>query len=111
MIRAVIDASVFVSSALSGTLAQVLHEWQAERFLLIVTVEVVREYLEVLRRPKFALPPEVVDSICGYLLHKAEFVTPLERLSVVEADPKDDKFLEAAAPARRQRLVFLRFDP
>lgn len=111
MIRAVIDASVFVSSALSGTLAQVLHEWQAERFLLIVTVEVVREYLEVLRRPKFALPPEVVDSICGYLLHKAEFVTPPERISVVEADPKDDKFLEAAAPARRQRLVFLRFDP
>jgi hypothetical protein len=105
MMRVVIDTNVFVSAVLGGKLASVLGAWQAGRFTLVVSVEVVREYLEVLRRPKFDLPADVVDSIAGYLFHRAEFVTPVERLSVVEVDPKDDRFLEAAVAGQATLIV------
>jgi hypothetical protein len=49
-----------------------------------------------LRRPKFALPADFVNTVIGYVFHEAEFVISTESLSVVAADPKDDKFLEAA---------------
>jgi predicted nucleic acid-binding protein len=37
-----------------------------------------------------------VSAVTDYLLKTAEFVTPAETLAVIEADPSDNKFLEAA---------------
>jgi putative PIN family toxin of toxin-antitoxin system len=105
MMRVVLDTNVFVSAMLGGALAAVIEHWQAGRFTLIVTDEIVGEYLAVLRRPKFGLPTDVVDAIIGYVFRKAEFVTPAERLRVVEADPKDDKFLEAAVAGEAVAIV------
>ncbi len=103
--RAVIDTSVFVSAVLGGELAEILDRWQAGQFTLVATDDIVREYLEVLRRPKFALPPDVVDTILSYVFHNAEFVVPVESLAVVAADPKDDKFLEAAVAGDAELVV------
>jgi putative PIN family toxin of toxin-antitoxin system len=103
--RAVIDTNVFVSGVLGGQLAAVLDLWRAGRFTLVVSDEIVYEYLEVLRRPKFALPPTVVESIGAYLIQKAEFVIPVEPLSVVVDDPKDDKFIEAAVAGEVDLIV------
>ncbi|MBM4431927.1 MAG: hypothetical protein FJ026_16500 [Chloroflexi bacterium] len=60
---------------------------EAEHLTLLVSDEIVREYFEVLNRPKFILPSSVVDDLISYVLHKAEFVTPVERVRIVEADP------------------------
>ena len=103
--RVVIDTNVFVSAVLGGLVAPVLDHWRAGRFTLVVTDEIVREYLEVLNRPKFGLPADVLDSIGLYLLQKAEFTAPVEQLSVIEADPKDDKFVEAAVAGEVALIV------
>ena len=103
--RVVIDTNVFVSTVLGGALAELLDRWQSGQFTLVVTDDIVREYLEVLRRPKFALPAELVDTIIGYVFHKAEFVIPTESLTVVDADPKDNKFLEAAVAGDAELIV------
>jgi len=105
MMRIVLDTNVFVSAVLGGALRAVIDHWRAGRFTLIVTDEIVGEYLAVLRRRKFGLPNDVIDDIVGYVFRKAEFVTPVERLRVVEADPKDDKFLEAAVAGGAALLV------
>lgn len=94
--RVVIDTNVILSAVLGGTLSPLLEHWKAGRFTLVVTTEIVREYLSVLRRPKFGLPASVVDDIGTFVFCKAEFVTPAERLSITQADPKDNMFLEAA---------------
>jgi len=90
---------------LGGVLAAVIEHWRAGHFVLLVTDEIVHEYLVVLRRPKFALPVEVVDDIIGYVLHKAEFVTPSEHLRVIQVDPSDNKFLEAAIAGSADLIV------
>ena len=46
-----------------------------------------------------------MDDFAALLLHKAEFVTPLETILAVEADPSDNKFLEAALAGRPRRIV------
>ena len=105
MTRVVLDTNVFVSAALGGTLKILISHWRAGRFTLVVTDEVAGEYLAVLRRPKFGLPTDLIDDLVGYVFRKAEFVTPVERLRVVEADPQDDKFLEAAVAGEAALVV------
>lgn len=39
------------------------------------------------------------------LVSKAEFVTPTETIKVVQADPSDDKFLEAAIEGKANYII------
>jgi putative PIN family toxin of toxin-antitoxin system len=103
--RAVLDTNVLVSALLGGTASAVLDHLQADAFELVVTTEIAREYLEVLRRPKFQLPQDVVEAIGVYLLRKAVFVTPLERLEVITANSTDNRFLEAAIAGDAEVIV------
>lgn len=103
--RVVLDTNIFVSGVLGGALAEVITRWQAGEFTVVVSDEIAREYLEVLRRPKFGLPAEVRDDIGAYLLQNADFVTPTEALHVVPDDPQDDKFIEAAVAGGAELLV------
>ena len=105
MMRVVVDTNVFVSAVLGGFSAPVIDLWKAGRFRLVATDTIIKEYLEVLQRPKFSLSSDIVDSIVAFLLHKAEIVVPSELLAVVKADPKDDKFLEAAVAGKVDLVV------
>jgi uncharacterized protein len=94
--RVVIDTNVFVSAVLGGKLGIIVDEWKANKFTLIVSEAVVREYLDVITRPKFNIPAPEIAATTDYLLKTAEFVTPLESITAIESDPSDNKFLEAA---------------
>jgi putative PIN family toxin of toxin-antitoxin system len=94
--RVVIDTNVFISSVLGGKLGIILNEWKAGKFTLVVSESIAREYLDVISRPKFKIPANEIIDITDYLLKTAEFVTPLETVNAIEADPSDNKFLEAA---------------
>jgi putative PIN family toxin of toxin-antitoxin system len=103
--RVVLDTNVLVSAILGGTSGRVLDLWRAGKFELVLTVEVVKEYFEVLKRPKFKLPPEVTASIGAFLYRKGIFVTPEEKILAITDDPKDNKFLEAAVAGEAEVLV------
>jgi hypothetical protein len=103
--RVVIDTNVLLSAVLGGTLKAILDHWQNERFVLVVTDEIVREYLDVLQRPKFGLRGDVIDNIATFIFQFAEFVVPIEHVQVVKSDPKDNKFLDAAFVGDVEYLV------
>jgi uncharacterized protein len=105
MIRAIIDTNVFVSAVMGGRLASVIDFWGAGQFTLMVSDEIVREYIEVLRRPKLGLEANQIDAIAAIVLQRAEFITPAEHLQVVTADPDDDKFPEAAVAGDVELVV------
>jgi len=90
---------------LGGTLAPVLEAWQAGRFMLVVTDDIVHEYQAVLCRSKFRLPGPVLDGIIGYVFRRAEFVNVVEPLHVIAADPSDDRFLEATVAGQAEAIV------
>lgn len=105
MKRAVLDTNIIVSSALGGALVLVLEKWDQGKFTVIVTTDILDEYFQVISRPKFRLKQETIDKITRYIYQFSEFVVPEEKIHVIEADPKDDKFLEAAIAGKVDFIV------
>lgn len=105
MKRVVLDTNIIISSALGGALVLVLEKWDAGKFTVIVTTDLVSEYFEVLNRPKFGLKQATIDKITNYIYQFSEFVVPEERIQFIVDDPKDDKFLEAAIAGKVDFIV------
>jgi len=105
MKRTVLDTNIVISSALGGALVLVLEKWEQEKFTVIITSDILNEYFEVLNRPKFKLKQETIDKITRYIYRFSEFVVPEEQIHYVEADPNDDKFLEAAIAGKADFIV------
>lgn len=105
MKRAVLDTNIIISSALGGALVLILERWDQGQFIVIVTSDILREYFEVLNRPKFKLKQETIDKITRYIYQFSEFVVPEERVKLIEGDPADDKFLEAAIAGKVDFIV------
>ena len=104
--KAILDTNIFVSAVLGGRLSMVLDLWRAERKALGVSDEIVQEYIEVLRRPKFKLSADQVDAIAAFVLLRAEFVAPAKlATAIMAADPDDDLFLFAAEAGSADYLV------
>jgi len=103
--RAVLDTNIFISAVLGGRLGIIIDEWKAGKFKLIVTDAIVREYLEVINRPKFKISQGEIVAVSDYLLQLGEFVTPDEEIHIIVADPTDDKFLEAALAGQVNFIV------
>ena len=94
--RVVLDTNIFISALLGGRLRIIVDGWRAGKFTLIVSNDIAREYLDVMRRSKFKISVLEIAAITDFLFKRAEFVTPLETITVIEADPTDNKFLETA---------------
>jgi putative PIN family toxin of toxin-antitoxin system len=105
MKRIVLDTNIIVSSALGGALELILDKWAENAFIVIVTSDILAEYFEVLNRPKFRLKQATIDRITRYCFQFAEIVVPEEPIHFIEADPKDDKFLEAAIAGDVEYIV------
>ena len=105
MKRVILDTNILVSMALGGKVGKINDRWRAGDFLLIVSEDIVSEYLDVLQRPRLHLKSRTIAVITGRIYRKAKFVKPEERVSGIQPDPKDDKFLEAALAGQVDLIV------
>jgi putative PIN family toxin of toxin-antitoxin system len=108
-VRAVLDANVLISAALSprGTPARLLIAWQAGAFELLVSSLLLAELRRALAYPKLArlVPPADADAFVAWLGRAAELVAdPAGPPPVRSVDPGDD-YLVALAAAERAVLV------
>jgi putative PIN family toxin of toxin-antitoxin system len=72
---------------------------------VIVSKPIADEYFEVLIRPKFKIKRDEFDDFAALLMSKAELVMPLETISLIEGDPSDNKFLEAALEGKTDYII------
>ncbi len=107
MIRAVLDTNTLISALLfSGTASRLIPLWQSRRITVLVSKEILEEYLRVLAYPKFQLSDQEIRALVeDELLLFVETVRVRKRLAVVRRDPEDDKFLECAVAGRAKYLV------
>ena len=95
MVRVVFDTNVFVSSFFGGYPRKAIDLWISGRVLLCLTPPIIEEYIKVLKR--LGLGEELKELLMlferGYNL---VFTSDTPRLDVVEDDPEDNKFIEAA---------------
>jgi putative PIN family toxin of toxin-antitoxin system len=107
-VRVVLDTNVLISALLfTGVSSDLVPLWQKGAVTILLSREILEEYLRVLAYPKFKLSrQEIRGLIEGDLLPFVEIVNPgRRRLKVVITDPSDDKFLECAVAGKADVLI------
>lgn len=101
--RAAIDTTVVVSAFIGqGIPTQVIKQWQARLFILVVSSAVLAEYADVLGRSRlrfrYGLDPQDATAFLEDIRVRAELATPLpeSELPLHSRDRKDDLFLACA---------------
>ncbi|NLS76220.1 MAG: putative toxin-antitoxin system toxin component, PIN family [Chloroflexi bacterium] len=109
--RVVLDANVLVSALISprGATAQLLQVWEEGRLPLLISEAILRELDRVLHYPKlqerYRLPEGRIARFLQFLRTQGVLVEPIKRLSVIERDPTDDRYLECAVAGEAQIIV------
>jgi len=105
--RLVLDTSVFISALLfHGPTRRLVSLWQGDEIVFLVSSAVLKEYLRVLSYPKFRLEKDEIKSLIE--VEVMPFIEPVKvrtRLSVINTDPSDNKFLELAVDGKADAVV------
>ena len=111
MLRAVLDANVFLSAAIhpGGPPGRIIEGFlRAEVFTLVLSGAIVAEVLRALEYPKVRryIRREIDPSLWFEdLVVLAELVPGASQLAGVSKDPDDDKYLAAAVEGRASFVV------
>jgi putative PIN family toxin of toxin-antitoxin system len=109
--RIVLDANVLVSALISGkgAPANIVAYWQEERFELAISPPILQELERVLHYPKlwerYGLSEQQIRHFLHLLARQAVAVAPSQQLTVIEADPTDNRYLECALAAEAEVIV------
>jgi putative PIN family toxin of toxin-antitoxin system len=106
VIRAVIDTNVLVSAMISpdGNEALLVMALNQGRVTPYVSPEILREYSDVLLRPRFGFRAEDVDALLDLLRRRGNLLDPAP-IAGVSPDPGDDKFIACALAGNADSLV------
>lgn len=110
MIRAVVDANVFVSATINptGTPGKVLDAYRARLFELVISEPIFAEIDRVLSyakvRDRYGIGDDEIESLRTDLNRLGTVVTPTMTLNVV-ADRSDNRYLECAVEGRAAYVV------
>jgi uncharacterized protein len=111
MIRAVLDANVLISAVLSakGSPAAILAYWQKGGLEVVVSEAILREVERVIHYPRiqmrYHLSEEKIKRFLGLLRRYATLSEPQEQIDAVQADPSDNRYLEAALAGEASYVV------
>ena len=103
--KVVLDTNVFISSVFfGGQPGKILAAWRDGKIMLVLSTEILEEYIEVLHRLEKLYPPVKAKPVIELILAGSEIITapPLEK--PVSSDPDDDKFI-ACALASKARVI------
>ena len=105
--RVVLDTNILISALIfRGPSNTLVRHWQEGKIRLLVSKDVLLEYLRALSYPKFKLSKaEVLSLIKENVLPFAETVEVKISVSVVREDPEDDKFLALAVDGKADAIV------
>ncbi len=109
--RAVLDTNVLVSGVLSRSSPpdSILQSWRRGAFHLVTSAPLLRELEAVLNRPRIAnrlgWSFKERRAFIIALSDSAIVVLPHQQLRVIQADPADNRVLEAAIQAQADYVV------
>lgn len=106
MLKAVVDANVWIHALLGGTNGlAIVEKLDQDQFQLVFAEELVAELTDVLARPKFSrVPSDKKQRLIALIREKAVFVE-LEKTSNICRDPKDEMYLVCALAGQADLLV------
>jgi len=105
-LKAVLDTNIYVAAFANpkGPNAAVWNAAIDGRYELLVSPAIIRETAKVLRRD-FAWREDRVQVVIRVVAQTARIIVPRSALSVVTADPDDNRILECALDGRADIIV------
>lgn len=103
--RIVLDTNCLLASISSKSdNYRVWQDFQAGRFVLCVSNEILEEYQEIISRKA---SPMVAENVVNAIVESefVEFIDPQFHLGLIEADHDDDKFVDCAFAANATYIV------
>jgi putative PIN family toxin of toxin-antitoxin system len=106
-VRVVLDTKVLVSALLfTGISSELFPLWKKGTIAVLLSREILEEYLRVLAYPKFQLSEaEIKGLVREELLPYVQTIKPGIRVRVVKRDPADNKFLECAVAGKANVVI------
>ena len=106
MIRLVLDTNVFMSGIFwSGAPEKILDAWHASKVKLIVSPEILNEYMNVANRLSKKYAGVDVAPLIELVTIYSELVSPEKLQEPVSRDSDDDKFIATALAAKCKLIV------
>lgn len=105
---AVIDTNVIVSAMLKwdSVPGNVLELTFQGPIIPVLNEDILKEYVEVLSRPKFHLTEDIIGTVINEIKNLAIFIDA-EELNIELADPKDRVFYEVIMEERKSEEAYL----
>jgi len=108
--RATLDTNIFVRAIISpsGINACLIDLWKQDRFILVLSKDIVEEIFEILLRPelinRYPYSQKDVENLANLINQGAVIITPQISFDYCR-DPDDNKFISCAIVGRVQYLV------
>jgi putative PIN family toxin of toxin-antitoxin system len=104
--RIVLDTNVFISGVFfGGQPGKILTAWRDGKVKLILSPDILEEYVEVLGRLQNLYPSVEVQPIISLVLAGSEIIPATQLEKPVSLDPDDDKFIACAVTGRVKIIV------
>jgi len=101
--KVIIDTNAFVSGIIwSGKPAQIVSKWLSDEFELILSAELLAEYVEVIER--LSKSPQLGSHWQDTLIKKATFVSVKQTVDICR-DPDDNFILALGLASRADYLI------
>jgi hypothetical protein len=106
----VIDTNIFISAAFwSGASEKIILKVEGKEISLVLSKEIIKEFSKVLNYDEIKNKVKDKNLEMKYTLHKiisiSEIVEPTQKLQIVEDDPDDNKFIEAAVEGNASYII------
>jgi putative PIN family toxin of toxin-antitoxin system len=106
MPRAVLDTNVLVSAVISqGKPRELLSKGIAKQFSIVLSDFILKEFVRVLRRPRFETSEDEIQKIVLAFIQTGEVVSVRSNFRVVRGDPDDDAIVNTAHDGRADVIV------
>lgn len=105
---AVIDTNVLVSAMLkwNSVPGNVMELAFNGTIIPIFNDDIIKEYVNVLSRPKFHLTQDIIDDVIGTIRDKGVYINE-ETIDIDLPDPKDRVFYEVVMEERKDKDAYL----
>jgi putative PIN family toxin of toxin-antitoxin system len=106
MINVVLDSNIFVSGFLfNGKQRKVLDYAIEGKFKVFISEEILSEIKDVLKRPKFKLPPKYIKMIISEIESLSEICYTSEKVINICRDSNDHIILECALESKSDYII------
>jgi len=105
-LRVVIDTNIFLSGLLnvSGAPAKLIKYFQHDLFLLVISEDILKEYINVILEFNNDVLYENAEELFLTIMEKAIISNPTQKFDVCR-DKDDNKFIECAIAAKADYIV------